>query len=136
MNSTLTAVAAPEPDPFDDLAALFDADAATDSVRVSWLRAVTPVADLLFSAEDTGQLADDLATQATQAAESARLDAEEGDIRAQIVADYVTARARRDLEAMGTAYLDAAAMDEARPGESSLVAELDASGVGDLAAVA
>ncbi|MGW3427967.1 hypothetical protein ACWDHW_08420 [Streptomyces melanosporofaciens] len=100
MNRTLT-----PPPPF---ARLFDADAASDSPKITRLRALTLVPDL--DAEDRAG--------------------------ADIVTAYVTARARGDVDAMATAYLAAADMDEARPGQPSLVAELDAAGVGDLAEVA
>lgn len=89
-------------------ARLFDADAATDSPKLAKLRALTLVPDL--DAEDRA--------------------------RAGIVTVYVTARGRGDIDAMAAAYLLAGEMDEARPGEPSLVAELDAAGVGDLAEVA
>ncbi|OMI34417.1 hypothetical protein [Streptomyces sparsogenes] len=94
--------------PLPTATVLFDGDAASDSPRVARLRALTLVPDL--DAEDRA--------------------------RADIVTTYVTARARGDVDAMATAYLEAAAMDEARPGEPSLIAELDAAGVGDLAEVA
>ncbi|MCQ8831803.1 hypothetical protein [Streptomyces malaysiensis] len=87
---------------------LFDADAASDSLKIKKLRAVTLVADL--DSEDRAG--------------------------ADIVTAYVTARDQGDIDAMATAYLAAADMDAARPGEPSLVAELDAAGVGDLAEVA
>jgi hypothetical protein len=109
VNSTgalVRAVSRPTPPP--PFAALFDADAAADSPKLAKLRALTLVPDL--DAEDAA--------------------------RAGIVTTYITARARGDIETMATAYLEAAAMDEARPGEPTLVAELDAAGVGDLAEVA
>ncbi|WP_275558540.1 hypothetical protein [Streptomyces sp. 5-6(2022)] len=89
-------------------ARLFDADAASDSPKLRQMRALTLVPDL--DAEDAAG--------------------------ADIVTAYVEARARGDVDAMATAYLAAADMDAARPGEPSLVAELDAAGVGDLAEVA
>ncbi|MFJ4637562.1 hypothetical protein ACIP69_18300 [Streptomyces hygroscopicus] len=107
--ATANFTAAPErADHAGTFARLFDADAASDSPTIARLRALTLVPDL--DAEDRA--------------------------RAGIVTAYVTARARGDIDAMATAYLEAAAMDEARPGEPSLVAELDAAGVGDLAEVA
>ena len=87
---------------------LFDADAVSDSPKLAKLRELTLVSDL-----DTEDAA-----------------------RAGIVTAYVTARARGDIDAMAAAYLLAGEMDDARPGEPSLVAELGASGVGDLAEVA
>jgi len=100
-------VLTPAPDdPFSSLRVLFDADAATDSLKVAKMRELTLVSDL--EVEDA--------------------------VRAGIVAAYVAARARGDVPAMADLYLLAGEMDEARPGES-LVAELDASGVGDLVAV-
>ena len=91
-----------------NVVSLFDADAAMDSPKLAKLRELTLVSDL--DAEDAA--------------------------RAGIVTAYVTARARGDIDEMAAAYLLAGEMDEARPGEPSLVAELDAAGVGDLAAVA
>lgn len=103
-----TVLAFPDPDPFSSLAALFDADAATDSIKVAKLRATTLVSDL--DVEDAA--------------------------RAGIVSAYVAARSRGDVPAMADLYLLAGEIDVSRPGESSLVSELDASGVGDLAQVA
>ncbi|MEU1787080.1 hypothetical protein ABZ553_14645 [Streptomyces sparsogenes] len=96
------------PTPPPTVTRLFDADAAADSPKIAKLRALTLVPDL--DAEDRA--------------------------RADIVTAYVTARARGDVDAMASAYLLAGEMDEARPGEPSLIAELDAAGVGDLAEVA
>ncbi|MGK3107956.1 hypothetical protein [Streptomyces sp. WAC05858] len=42
---------------------------------------------------------------------------------------YLTALEQRDFDAMAAAYLDAADMDESRPGQPKLIPVLDAAGV-------